>query len=96
MNLGRRWLGDVPQQVGRGRRSQKGGAIAQDGDELGQMLQLQAIVERVPEAMGPMKEGQGDENEQVEAGHRMRQEAVEELVAGCLERTVYFVEVGAV
>src|SRR5207247_2119855 len=66
-------------------RSQEGSAIAQDRDEPGQMLQLQPIVERVPKAMGPMEEGQGDEDEEVESYQRMRDEPLEELVAGCLE-----------
>src|SRR5438552_19150804 len=78
-------LRDVPQQIRRHGRSQEGGAIAQDGDQLGQMLQLQPIVERVPEAVGPMEEGQGDEDEEVEAGHRMHQETVEGLVTRWLE-----------
>src|SRR6266536_1153549 len=90
----RRWplpfphsLRDVPQQGRRHGRSQEGGAIAQDGDELGQVLELQPIVERVPEAMGPVKERQGDEDEEVEPYHRVRHEAVEDLVAGRLEPT---------
>src|SRR2546425_13079729 len=66
-------------------RSQEGSAIAQDRDEPGQMLQLQPIVEGVPEAMGPMEEGQGDEDEEEESYQRMRHEPLEELVAGCLE-----------
>src|SRR5438093_13356503 len=66
-------------------RSQEGSAIAQDGDEHGQMLQLQPIVERVPKAMGPMEERQGDENEEVQSCQRMRQQAMEELVGGGLE-----------
>src|SRR3989442_1888466 len=66
-------------------RSQEGSAIAQDRDEPGQMLQLQPIVERVPKAMGPMEEGQGDEDEEVEAYQRMRDEPLQELVAACLE-----------
>ncbi len=68
-------LPNCPQQVGRHGRSQEAGAIAQDGDELGQMLQLQPIVQRVPEAMGPMEERQGDEDEEVEPYHRMCQRA---------------------
>src|SRR5439155_497882 len=43
------------------------------------------IVERVPKAMGTMEEGQGDEDEKVESYQRMRDEPLEELVAGCLE-----------
>ena len=39
----------------------------------------------VPEAMGPMEERQGDQDEEVESRHQMRQEAMEELVAGRLE-----------
>src|SRR5215510_12111397 len=78
-------LADVPQQVGGHPGSHQGDAVAQDGDELGQMLQLQPVVERVPEAMGPVKERQGDEAEEVEACHRMRQQAVEDLVARCLD-----------
>ena len=49
------------------------------------MLQLQPIVERVPEAMRPVEEWQGDEDEEVEPCQRMRQEAVKDLVARCLE-----------
>src|SRR6266478_1850861 len=49
------------------------------------MLELQSIVERVPEAMGPMKEGQGDEHEEIKSYHGVRQEAMEILVAGRLE-----------
>ena len=78
-------LRDLPQQVGRKGRSQEGDAVAQDRDELGQMLQLQPIVERVPEAMRPMEEWRRDQNEKVESYQRMRQEAVEELVTRRLE-----------
>src|SRR5207245_10862264 len=66
-------------------RSQEGSAIAQDRDEPGQMLQLQPIVERVPKAIGPMEEWQGDETKEVQSCQRMRQQAMKELVGGGLE-----------
>src|SRR5262249_25024444 len=78
-------LPEVPEQVGGHRRAQEGGAITQEGDELRQVLEQQPVVERVPEAMGPVEEGQGDEDEEVKSCDRVRREAVEDLEAGCLE-----------
>ena len=72
-SLARSRSGDVPQRVGGQGRSHEGRAVAQDGDERGQVLQLQAIVERVAEAMGPVEERQGDEDEEVEPRQRVRQ-----------------------
>src|SRR5215471_11403155 len=49
------------------------------------MLELQPIVERVPEAMGPMEERQGNEHKKIESYHGVRKETVEILVARGLE-----------
>src|SRR5215475_11438493 len=49
------------------------------------MLELQPIVERVPEAMGPMEERQGNEHKKIEPYYRVRKETVEMLVVGGLE-----------
>src|SRR5262252_5251393 len=49
------------------------------------MLELQPIVERVPEAMGPVEERQGNEHKQIESYDEVRKEPVEILVAGGLE-----------
>src|SRR5215831_15460409 len=49
------------------------------------MLELQPIVERVPEAMGPMEERQGNEHKKIESYHGLRKETVEMLVVGGLE-----------
>src|SRR5712692_2713316 len=49
------------------------------------MPELQAIVERVAEAMGPVEERERDENEKIEPRHRVLYEGAKELVAGRFE-----------
>src|SRR2546428_661259 len=49
------------------------------------MLQLQAIVERVAKTMGPVEEGQGDEDEEGKARHRVPDQVADGLVARGLE-----------
>src|SRR2546426_12820080 len=49
------------------------------------MLQLQAIVERVAKTMGPVEEGQGNEDEEVKSRHRVPDQAADGFVARGLE-----------
>src|SRR5512135_116540 len=71
--------GEGPGSEGRPR---EGGPVAEDGDEPGEVLQLQAVVERVAEAVSPVEERERDEGEEVEAGEGMPDEGAQRLVAG--------------
>src|SRR5438445_13095763 len=59
-------LRDGPQEVGGHDGPRERGSIAEDDDERGQVLDLKTVVERVAKAMGPVKERQRDEDEEVE------------------------------
>ena len=54
----RQHLWNLPQQHGGHNRADNGAAVAEDGNHLVQVLDLQAVIERVPEAMRPVKERQ--------------------------------------
>src|SRR5436190_22309067 len=80
-----RALPDGPQDVRGHDGPREGRPIAEDDDDGGQVLDLEAIVERVAEAMGPVEEGQGDEDEEVEPRQGVEDQAVEGLVARAAE-----------
>src|SRR2546422_5978315 len=74
-------LRDGPQEVGGHDGARERGSIAEDDDERGQVLDLKTVVERVAKAMGPVKERQRDEDEEVESRHRVPDQAEDRLVA---------------
>src|SRR5256885_60783 len=74
-------LRDGPQEVGGHDGPRERGSIAEDDDERGQVFDLKSVVERVAKAMGPVKERQRDEDEEVESRHRVPDQAEDGLVA---------------
>src|SRR5256886_7928497 len=74
-------LRDGPQEVGGHDGARERGSVAEDDDERGQVFDLKAVVERVAKAMGPVKERQRDEDEEVESRHRVPDQAEDRLVA---------------
>src|SRR2546425_770424 len=73
-------LRDGPQDVGGHDGPRERGSIAEDDDERGQVFNLKAVVERVAKAMGPVKERQRDEDQEVESRHRVPDQAEDRLV----------------
>src|SRR5262249_19865422 len=76
-----------PHDVGGERAPQERRAVAENRDERGQVLELEPVVERVAEAMGPVEEGQRHEREEVEARDGVREQMTGGLIARSGEPT---------
>ena len=73
-------LRECPQRVRRRERAGEGGPVADPGDELRTLLQLEQVVDRVPETMRPVEERKGDEDEQIQTREGMGDERMQRLV----------------
>jgi hypothetical protein len=60
-------LNEIPQQITRDKSADDGAAVARDGDDFVEMLDLKAIVKGVANAMRGVEERDGAENEKVES-----------------------------
>ena len=60
-----------PEQVGREKRESGRAPITNGGDQSGEMAQLQSVIERVAETVGPVEERQHDESERRELDQRL-------------------------
>src|SRR5947209_10646673 len=78
-------LRNPPQQVAGHGRSQQGTTVAAKVDDLVQMLDLQAVVERVTKPVRPVKQGQRTKQEQVDSHNRMRKKRHGALVPRCFQ-----------
>jgi hypothetical protein len=65
----------IPQQITCDKSADDSAAVARDGDDFVKVLDLQAVVEGVTNAMGGMEERQGAKNEEVEAHERKREKS---------------------
>src|SRR5712692_11584743 len=75
-------LSQAPEQVAGSSRAGQRAAVAEDRDDLVEVLDLQPVVERVTEAMRPMEKRERAEHEQVDARQAVRGEGMERFVAG--------------
>src|SRR6202521_418320 len=76
-----RSLWEAPERPGGENGQQRRAAVADDGDQAIEVGELQAVVERVAEAVCPMEESEGDHEEQDEP-HQQRGKARDQLGVG--------------
>src|SRR5882757_9577828 len=79
-NSPRNHSNNIPQQVAGNQSTQNRAAVAADGDDFVEMLDLQAVVEGVANAMGGVEERNGAENEEIETDDGKRQEGLRTCV----------------
>jgi hypothetical protein len=65
----------IPQQVASDDRAQNRAAVAADGDDFVEVLDLQTVVKRVTNAVGGMEERERAENEEIETHDWKRKES---------------------
>jgi hypothetical protein len=74
-----------PQQITRSYRSQNRNPVAPRENNLVQMLDLQAVVERVSKAMSEMKQRQRAHHEQIEPCDRRMDQLMHGQIAGSMK-----------
>jgi hypothetical protein len=64
----------IPQQIARDESAQNRAAVTAEGDDFVEVLDLQAVVERVADAMRRVEERNGAEHEEIETDERVSDE----------------------
>jgi hypothetical protein len=72
----------IPQQITRYKSADDGAAVARDGDDFVEMLDLKAVIKGVANAMRGVEERDGAENEKVESDDWKCQESGDASVLG--------------
>jgi hypothetical protein len=75
---------ETPEEIARDERAQNRAAVAANGDDFVEMLDLQSIVKRVANAMGGVEERNGAEHEKVKTHEGMGQDVGGSRVLGGL------------
>src|SRR5207245_3315833 len=80
-------LRQVPEQVACQRCPQQGSAVTAEIDDLVQMFDLQAVVERVAKPVRPVEQRKRAQHKQIDSRSRMSDQSHDEIVSGRLDPT---------
>src|SRR5205823_10733105 len=78
-------LRDAPQRIRRHCRACQRAPVTEHRDQLGQVFQLQAVIERVTEAVRPVEKRKRDQREEIKTRERMADESEQRVIAWSLD-----------